>query len=88
VPARTEIELAQRRAAGVAVALSLTGFCLVAAVSTVFSRMSTFIFPFLALSLRTERFAPRYSQVLPQFMVFLMLMVNLYVSTFPLVEFL
>jgi hypothetical protein len=88
VPARTEIELAQRRAASVAVALSLTGFCLVAAVSTVFSRMSTFIFPFLALSLRTERFAPRYSQVLPQFMVFLMLMVNLYVSTFPLVEFL
>jgi hypothetical protein len=88
VPARTETELAQRRAATVAVALSFTGFCLVVAVSTVFSRMSTFIFPFLAVSLRTERFAPRYSQVLTQFTVVLMLLANLYVSTYPLVEYL
>jgi hypothetical protein len=88
LPARTDNEFAQRRAAHVAVALSLIGFGLVVVVSPVFSRMSTFVFPFLALCVRAERFAPRYSQALPQFVMVLVLFVNLLVATYPLAEFL
>jgi hypothetical protein len=88
VPARSETDLAQRRAGQVVLAISLVGFSLVAIVSPVFSRLSVYAFPFLAVCARTERFAPRYSQALPQFAIVLLLLANLLVASYPLAEFL
>jgi hypothetical protein len=46
------------------------------------------VFPFLALSVRAERFAPRYSQVFGQCAAVLLLVTNLIVSMYPLLAFL
>ena len=85
---RTYADAAQRKAAHVVLAISLVSMCLVAAVSTVFSRFSVYAFPFLAIAFRAERFAPRYSQLPAQVTAVLLLVVNLAVSIYPLAEFL
>lgn len=74
----------QRKSAQLVIWLSFLGLLLTTVISPVFTRLSMYVFPFLALSLRTERFQPRYSQLPDQFAVGILLILNLLVSIYPL----
>jgi hypothetical protein len=87
VPAKTDAERLQRSAAYMALALSAVSVGLVA-ISPVFSRFSIYIFPFLALAVRAERFRPDPNQLPVQSAVVAMLLANLVISTYPLMEYL
>ena len=87
VPAKTDAERLQRTAAYMALALSAVSVGLVA-ISPVFSRFSIYIFPFLALAVRAERFRPDPKQLPVQSAVVAMLLANLVISTYPLMEYL
>ncbi|HEX4049626.1 MAG TPA: EpsG family protein [Steroidobacteraceae bacterium] len=84
LPATPKAERAQRRSAGVVIVMSLMSVALVAVVSPVFARMSTFVFPFLALCVRGERFRPYASQFAGQYAASLLLILNLAVSIYSL----
>lgn len=88
VPVRTRLESAQAKAAYLVLAISVVSLALIVSVSPVFSRLSAYVFPFLALSMRVERFAPRYSEIPVQLATVTILLANLYVSTYPLAPFL
>jgi EpsG family len=87
LPPKTDAERLQRTAGYMALALSAVSLGLVA-ISPVFSRYSIYIFPFLALAVRAERFRPDPKQVPVQSAVVAMLLANLVISTYPLMEFL
>jgi hypothetical protein len=87
LPRRTRSDEIQNKSGHIVLGISAVSIGLIL-VSPVFSRLSVYVFPFLALSVRVERFAPRYSQVFGQCAVVLMLVINLVVSMYPLVAFL
>ena len=88
VPIRTRGEWAQRRAAYVVLALSGVAVILIAVISPVFTRLSTYVFPFLALSMRAERFRLRSTQLLGQSITVGLLGANLLIAIYPLAEYL
>jgi hypothetical protein len=77
-------ESVQRISGRFVISLSLFGLLLTATLSPVFSRLSVYVFPFLALSFRADLFQPRYSQLPDQFAVGVLLIINLLVSLYPL----
>jgi EpsG-like putative glucosyltransferase len=87
LPPKTAAERLQIAAARVVFALSAVSVALIA-ISPVFSRFSLYVFPFLALSIRAERFTPEPKRVPLQSAVVAMLLANLVISTYPLMEFL
>jgi hypothetical protein len=87
LPPKTEAERLQRTAAYVVFALCVVSLGLIA-ISPVFSRFSVYIFPFLALAVRTERFTPDPKQLPVQSTVVAMLLVNLAVTMYPLMQYL
>jgi hypothetical protein len=87
LPPKTDTERLQRTAAYIVIILSAVSVGLIA-LSPVFSRLSVYIFPFLALSVRAERFRPEPKQLPVQSAMIAMLFVNLIVSMWPLLEYL
>ncbi len=87
LPSKTRSEEIQRKAAQVVFALSAVSVALIA-ISPVFSRFSIYVFPFLALTVRAERFAPDLKQLPEQTVVVVMLLANLGISAYPLLEYL
>jgi hypothetical protein len=87
LPARSSLEIQQRSAGRAVLALSIVSVGLVLFVSPIFARMSAYVFPFLALCIRSERFRPSYEQLPWQYAAGVLLLLNLAVSLYPLVEF-
>lgn len=88
VPVRSGVEALQRKSAYVVIAISVLSLPLIVFISPVFSRLSIYVFPFLALSTRAERFSPTFSALPVQFATVAMLLINLFVSTYPLAKYL
>lgn len=88
VPARGSSDSLQAKSAHVVLALSAVSLIIIVSVSPVFSRLSTYVFPFLALAMRAERFSPRYTEVPVQIAAVTILLANLYISMYPLAPFL
>jgi hypothetical protein len=88
VPARNSSESLQARSAYFVLILSGISLVMVVLISPVFSRMSTYAFPFLALAMRTERFSPRSSELPVQIAAVTILLANLYISLYPLTPYL
>jgi hypothetical protein len=86
-PARSWLEIQQRSAGRAVLALSIVSVGLILFVSPIFARMSAYVFPFLALCIRSERFRPGYEQLPWQYAAGVLLLLNLVVSLYPLVEF-
>ena len=84
---KNDSERLQRSAGYVVILLSLISVGLIA-VSPVFSRYSVYVFPFLALCMRAERFAPNFKQLPAQSAIVALLLANLVISTYPLREYL
>ncbi len=87
LPARSWLEIQQRSAGRAVLALSIVSVGLVLFVSPIFARMSAYVFPFLALCIRSERFRPGYAQLPWQYAASVLLLLNLVVSLYPLIEF-
>jgi len=87
LPRQAGADQAQRKSAHIVLALSFVSICLVAALSAVFARLSVYLFPFLALSIRVERFRPRYSQFVGQYAAAGLLIVNLVAAIYPAADF-
>jgi EpsG family len=88
LPAESRREQIQRSAGYLVLVLSILGVTLTAGISPVFSRLSLYIFPFLALAVRAERFEPDYRKFFGQYMVVGLLMANLAISLYPMLEYL
>jgi hypothetical protein len=87
VPARSWVETQQRNSGRVVLALSIASVGLIVLLSPIFARMSGYVFPFLALCIRSERFRPGYEQLPWQYAAGVLLLMHLAVSLFPLVEY-
>jgi len=87
VPAETPEQRIQRSAATLVIYLSVASLLLVTLVSPAFARLSAYVFPFLALSMRPERFAASKSELATQYLMSLALFANLAISIAPLIEF-
>ena len=88
VPAHTAMQRGQRAAARFVISLSVISIALIVAISPVFARLSIFAFPFLAASIRTERFQPRVPNVLIQITTTILLLTNLVVTAYPVLKYL
>jgi hypothetical protein len=86
-PPKTANERLQRTAAYIVLALCAVSVGLIV-ISPVFSRYAVYVFPFLALAVRAERFTPAPRQLVVQSAVVILLLANLVISTWPLREFL
>jgi|SRR6185437_9092563 len=84
LPVKSKAERAQGGSGRVVIVMSMMSIALIAFVSPVFARMSTFVFPFLALCVRGERFRPYASQFAGQYAASLLLILNLGVSIYSL----
>jgi hypothetical protein len=87
VPAETPQQRMQRSAATLVIYISVASILLVALLSPAFARLSVYVFPFLALSIRPERFAASKSELATQYLMSLALFANLAISIAPLLEF-
>lgn len=88
VPARNSAETLQAKSAHIVLIISGMSLIAVTLISPVFSRMSTYVFPFLALAMRTERFSPQASELPVQIAAVTILLANLYISLYPLTPYL
>jgi hypothetical protein len=88
VPAQTATQRAQRTAAYFVITLSTLSILLIVLVSPVFARLSIFAFPFLAVSMRSERFQPEYRNVPVQITTTILLLTNLFVTAYPVLKYL
>ena len=88
VPVRNSSELLQAKAAQAVLAVSAVSVALILLISPVFARLSTYIFPFLAIAMRTERFSPKYSELPVQIAAVTILLANLFIALYPVVQYL
>jgi hypothetical protein len=86
LPAATWKEQMQKKAGYLVIIVSIISILLIAIVSPVFSRMSVYVFPFLALSLRAERFRLVNTQVFAQSGMVMGFVANLAIFIYPLIE--
>ncbi len=88
VPAYTTMQRGQRTAARFVIFLSAVSIVLVVAISPVFARLSIFAFPFLAASIRAERFQPKYPNIWIQITTTTLLFTNLFITAYPVLKYL
>lgn len=88
LPARAPADSVQRKSMHVVIALSVVSVVLIAAISPIFTRISTYVFPFIALGMRAEQFRPTYARLVGQSVLAALLGANLVIAIYPLAAYL
>jgi EpsG family len=86
VPGNETINVIQKQAGKVVLVLAGISILMIVFVSPVFSRLSAYAFPFIALASRVERFRPTSRQFAGQWVAVVLLLINVVAIIYPMAD--